>query len=677
MNPISRKPRAVSRKISTPSPRFASLTQANSTSQQQPLQAVDKQDLLQKYREVGNGHEAGEDIFGGAEESDFGLGDDFKTLKISSSDLNTIRQNHAEARKAIKFDDELGLQDQGTIFGKNGYSPLDSLSTSSPKQSVFTPVSRNSESTDRNNGIRRVTKESLSDFSEGEDTDITSEFNDNDFEDLDNIFGNEESGIYDKMNKILSNKKSALQKQADSEEIELRSQLEKQQEQQRNTLSDVNATLRLRDFNKIQIDAPKNNLTSQNLNILDQIENEKTVNYEYTRDDFEEFETGFEDNFESNLKNSRSVGPKATNMATVRSKASMPILSRNNSSSVRRFKSNMDLVGSYGFENIDEESMHNEPEFNYNNNVIRKLDRIPSFYNSNSNSRNSELSSRKSQLLTKYKEQALSEKEKKRQSRLARAGPEQSKHPKLGLVKYLNNNSVIKNPSIPTNNKMMRYNSVRQEWEGNEHDLLRFDSLSKPSLITMNELQDPIDDDSLKPKIGKLDVKDSRNPHMVYDNENRRWINLREEDDSIFNDIEDLVEDNGNLAKKEYVLASPPRQIKPNTLAFKGSISPFVVPNITHLQSPITTRGISQFTQRTASSNTNSSATESSEEEVDEAFKLSAKLIDKFYKEEVKIIKKTQHWFNANEAYDYNIKKMNFTDTEYYWEIRKMVMENE
>ncbi|KAK6457482.1 uncharacterized protein RJT20DRAFT_144111 [Scheffersomyces xylosifermentans] len=694
MNPASLKPKPLSRKISSTSPSFPNI--ASSSRQENK---TSKEDLLRRFQE--NPRRNSDDIFGANEEPDFELDDNFKTLKIGSKELETIRQSHqisqTDSKKSIKFEGDF-LDFNENDFANLGRSSFNSISTSSPKQSVFTPESGHndvfSNQADRPRYERvRVTKESLSEFSEGDDTDITSQMNDEDFEDLDNIFGAEESGIYDKMNKILIDKKSILQRQADKEEAELLNRMERQQELRNHTHQDANVTLKIKDFNQFQNDPPKN-LTSRNLSILDSMENERTVNYEYTRDDFDEFEDGFDDDFENNLRRGNSNRAKSSSNApigsSVRNKSSMPILGKSNSSQMRRFKSNMDIANFYGsnLEELDEDEFSDNetgPGFNYNNNVIRKLDRIPSFYNNNT--RGSELLHRKSQILGKYQEQALAQKEKNRMKRQLSKGINEHDKPKIGLVKYLNTNSVIRNPNIPTN-KIMKYNATSQRWEGNEYDLLRFDSLNKPSLVTLDEIQDPLslgknslaNNDTLKMSNGKPENRDSRNPHMVYDDENRRWINLREDDESIFNDIDDLIEDKRNSSnnsnKNAYKLSSPPRETTASrTNASKTNTSPFVLPPTAQLQSPIR-RGMSQFTQRTVSSNTISTTDESSDGDIDEVFKLSAKSIDKFIKEEAKITKKTQHWFNANETYDFS-SKSKLQSHDYYWEIRKMVIENE
>ena len=92
------------------------------------------------------------------------------------------------------------------------------------------------------------------------------------------------------------------------------------------------------------------------------MDNEKTVNYEYTRDDFEDFEDGFANNFEAKLR----VQP------------SMPTL--------RQSAPKLKKYNSYA-------------EFKCDNRVRLKLERIPSFYHKPQTILNN-----KDQVLNKYKE---------------------------------------------------------------------------------------------------------------------------------------------------------------------------------------------------------------------------------------------------------------------------------
>lgn len=624
MIPANRKAKLLNRKVSTPSPGL----RANINHK-----VEEKSDFLKRYQE-GNNPTEDNDIFGTIE-GGINFDDDFRTLRIGDLEPTTIRQGMALDDEIDDFEEKLGIQGIPNLA-----SPMDSISTSSPKLSLLTN-NRFAE-----NNRKRVTRKTLSEYSEGEDTDVTSQINEDDFDDLDNIFGAEESDIYDKMNQKLVAKQRKLEHDAEMEEVELQSKYSKQ------NLQPHDITLKIKDFNQFlssNDNDRKHNYNTLNLSYIDQIEN-KTINYEYTRDDFESFEDGFDNDFESKLQ---EKGPGRGGM---RSKSSMPNLKRNQSSSIKKYKSTMDI--NRRNLNLLAEEDEDDLGFNYNNNVIRKLDRIPSFYNSNSRA-NNDTSRKKHQLLNKYSEQARNENQRRKKHYADEANK------RMGTVKYLNTNSVVQNPNIPTNTKNMTYNAATKRWEGNDVDLLRFEDMHRPSLITLRDLQDPLNArGTINTTLGRIaqkadtEDKDNRNPNMVYDNENLRWINLNDESDSVFNEIPDLVEVSNT--PKDYQLSSPPSFMPPRAT--------FAVASDTKLQSPITRRGLSQFTQRTVSSNTNTS---DSSNEVNDEFRLTLKMMEKFYKEQEKIHKKTVHWFTANETYS----SKHEVNRDYYWEIRKMVMD--
>lgn len=650
MIPINRKPKLLNKKVSTPSPGLrGNLNLHNSE------KVEEKSDFLRRYQEVNNPSEDN-DIFGTIE-GGINFDDDFRTLRIGDFEPTTIQQGIALDEEIDDFEQQLGIQGITNLA-----SPMDSVSTSSPKLSLLTS-NRFAE-----NSRKRVTRKTLSEYSEGDDTDVTSQINEDDFDDLDNIFGAEESGIYDKINQKLKAKQKKLEHDAELEEVELKNKYNKQQSQQPHDI-----TLKIKDFNQFlssnDIEHTNNHNTLANLSYLDQIEN-KTINYEYTRDDFESFEDGFDKNFESKLQE------KGTIRGGMKCKSSMPNMKRNQASSIKKHKSTMDIHLNRRNHNLMEDENEDEfdPGFNYNNKVIRKLDRIPSFYNSNTRTNlANDTSRKKQQLLNKYSEQTR--KENQHRKKILHNSEEASL--RMGTVKYLNTNSVIQNPNIPTKTKNMTYNAASKRWEGNDVDLLRFENMHRPSLITLRDLQDPLNArGTINTTLGRITQKvetsehashdkDNRNPNMVYDNENLRWINLNDETDSVFNEIPDLV-DPSNPRNDDYQLSSPPSFMPPRA-TFAG-----IPPSHPKLQSPINHRGLSQFTQRTVSSNTNSSSN-SNDHNLSDEFNLSLKMMEKFYKEQEKIHKKTMHWFTANETYNSN-QTMN---RDYYWEIRKMVIDNE
>ncbi|KAI5966138.1 uncharacterized protein KGF55_000447 [Candida pseudojiufengensis] len=385
-------------------------------------------------------------------------------------------------------------------------SPSFQLSTQSPKSSG-----------------KRITRDGLSEYSEN-DTDLTSE-NSDEFEGWDECF-NKNQSIYQQLNQRLIARKVAQQKHAENE---LRQQQQQHHQNYLQNKRDPNQTLRIQ------------KLTNENLTLLDQLENEQTI--EISRDDNELFEDGFEE---------QSI----QKISKLKTEQSMPTLRQNN------------------------HTLKNFNSFNFNNKIKKKLDRIPSFYNP---------PIPKDQVLQKFKEFKTVH----------------HHHPNKKLNNYRTEKII--------NSNSMKFNKNLNKWEGNEEELIKFDK--KPSLITKKEINN---------------IPRKKQGNMFYDEENLKWINLDEEDEIL--DIPDLIEQT-NL----------------------------------QLQSPI--RGLSQYTQRTAStvnfpqpSNNNK---KSSTININNDYKLNQKLIEKFVKEEQKIDRKISHWFiDSNE-----IRK------DYYWEIRKMVME--
>ncbi|EGW34635.1 uncharacterized protein SPAPADRAFT_47726 [Spathaspora passalidarum NRRL Y-27907] len=567
-----------------------------------------KAQLLTRFADNDNDDE----IFGDIEGIDFGHNP--SQLNNNQNVLPSGINRHDDGVETLKME-QLVLED--SPINKTTPSPSYHIGD---KLDSLKPRSKSSTSSSGEVAHRRVMRECLSEYSEDLDTDVTSEFTDNDFQGLDDIFQGETS-----MKQRLNAKISEQEKVAEREQEELRMLYSSRREKIIDFDNDPNQTLKLKDFSMFQQD---NKLTNENLNLLDMIESENTVNYEYTRDDFAKFEDGFDVNFEQNIQ--RQIKQKPP----IRAKQSMPVLRGNNGSAVKKFKSTMDFGTLRGIReaDIDEEEEEEEvaadlPEFHFNNNIIRKLDRIPSFYNNNTSNNNPA----KAELLNKYKEQH----EHKHKSKIKHQNPK----PKLGTVKYLNNNSIITDPVYPTPKKTMKFNAAMNRWEGNEIDLVRFETVTKPTLITFRELQQQKEQPKTK-------------PNMVYDQENLRWVNMNHDDESVFHDIPDLVE------AKPYRLNSPP------------GLTPYPQqPQEPQRISPIN-RGASQFTQRTMSSLTSKSNLQQDAEQWRQEFQLSGKLIEKFQKEEVKIVKKIKRWF-INGIGDYQFNR------DYYWEIRKMVMENE
>lgn len=477
-----------------------------------------------------------------------------------------------------------------------------------------------------------IRRRSLSDYSEGTQTDIT-EMNEEDFEELDDIFGKEESGIYSsggqnphmadtsRAGEQLSRKKKQLQQEAEIEDQELYLRYKKSHG------DDVN-TLKLKDLHRFQ---------QESILDKDALENERTVNYEYTRDDFESFEDGFDLNLPTKIEPSklRQLQSSTTDNRRIQHKMSMPVFPNSlKLSKQSKFRSTMDLAGSL--------NNNEHPVFNNSNKLIKKLGRMPLFHNRKElddvlDQQNEELNYNmertKKELLEKYME--ITEKQKQMKASPRKTGPAMERvksalRSGVGLVRYLNHKSAA---PVVSGNGRMKFNARTKRWEGNEHDLLRFDEQNHdtirkhPSLITSQDIDKRAD--TIK-------------GNMKYDAENLRWINM-DEDDNVFDDLPDL---------------------EPN--------------DIPHYQMPPPTivgeRGVSAFTQRTVSTVSSDRSSALSTNAGDE-FQLNPKLTAKFQKEEAKIRKKTHHWFAPNEHFKLDRQKP--FSSEYYWDIRKMVMDDD
>lgn len=385
-------------------------------------------------------------------------------------------------------------------------------------------------------------------------------------------------------------------------------------------------------------------------------------------------------------------------------KQSMPSLAKNHTNTIKKFKSTMDLTGDTLHE-LPQEHQHPQQQpqgFNFNNRVINKLDRIPSFYNK---PKIPDPESR-IQLLDKYAERKDKD---KANAKVNERGNTKSihtsdhhqnhrchPHKKMGHVRYLNEGGTNSNGetyNIIPRSKSMVFNKAQNRWEGNEVDLLRFEH--KPSLITLKEIE-PAHKDTNYDALNNDEFDDDfpgkkRHGNMLYDNVNLKWINLDQDDEYIFDDIPDLIEPLETIRQHHNQQQQQQQQQRdqhsPTRPTLGGTNMIYV------LQSPISRRGLSQFTQRTTSS-TNTISTQQqhpsmtrskstllrsqsslSQQQQHQSANdngamiplVSQKLIDKFAKEEAKINRKINHWF---------IDDNNDVKLDYYWEIRNLIMEN-
>lgn len=567
----------------------------------------------------------------------FGLEDEFGTLRLSPhKQIDPRPPSKSISQKPslspgfmMKF---VEPQEEHLSFDKDFdandvFNPRNLLKQN---QAFVTPKANPSPGTASNTSpIRR---RSLSDYSEGTDTGLTSELDDGDFEEeIDDIFGKEESGIYSsggrsnsanfsKAGQVLSTKREELQRQAEKEEAEMYERYKKLKQ------ADVN-TLKLKDHN---------GFLPTNPNHLDALENDGTVNYEYTRDDDEAFEDGFELDQPLDLEISklhRSVR-SSSKSRTLEREMLMPNFPKSlEPSRPTKFKSTMDLNGA---------SRSNHPLFNDDNDIIKRLNRMPSFHQQskpqkNDDEINRDMELRKKELLEKYME--ITERQKKLNTSPKKnknfTRDSASKRRGVGLVKFLNQGNNV--PAVNANGKM-KYNHANQRWEGNEHDLVRFEEYEnqqqakKPGLIRKQDFQTRMEEVQ---------------GNMRYDAENLRWINTDEDDmenERIFEDLPDL---------------------EPN------DIPQYSQPQFNF---DIQGRGVSTFTQRTILTTSSDRSSAIGRQNVEAEFQLLARNLSRFEKEEAKIRRKTHTWFAPKEQYRLN-RHNKFTG-DYFWEIRKMVCED-
>ena len=617
MNSINRNSKPISRK---PSSFRSGLNITPTTNKAGRFSS--KSDLLARFQDNEDNNDE-DDIFEGGAFEDLPIDDEFKTLKISPNELETLRfkqdhvSNHSNninnrIHQFQEDSDDQGFEDEDFVRDNLQLNYRTTLNEPDDDELKLSPGTISTSSPKP-----RMRSKSLSEYSEDtNDTDVTSQFNDDDFDDIndvDDIFGNEESGIYSsggngntsKANRHLLMKQQKLQNDAEIEERELFKKYKR-------LANDETNTLKLKDFtfydhNPIDTDA---------------LENEKTVDYEYTKDDFENFEDGFDMDVPIKLDVDKlkqyARGNKAVSM-----KSSMPNFNnKNNLSKTKKYKSTMDLVNEF-------ETQH--PVFNNNNKIIRKLDRIPSFYNKNdamksTNSKlNHDIELEKQQLLNKYME--ITEKQNRlnnrhRKKNLSMKNPN-GKSKRIGLVRYLNDNPIPQ----PNNNSKMKYNPINKKWEGNDIDLVKFENLNvpKPLLISFNEFKNNMKDKKIQ-------------GNMVYDPDQLKWINLNKDEDNVFQGLPDL----------------------PDLQIHKRSVSNSPTKNVG--------RGVSAFTQRTGSTNSITSNSPNSSE-----FEIPPRLIEKFHKEEMKLLKKINYWFQQK---NHDLINSDFNHN-YFWEIRKMVIDNE
>ena len=543
----------------------------------------------------------------------------------------------------------------------------------------------------------KLRRKSLSSYSENvtetDDTEV-SEFADAELEDVDNIFGFEESGVYSsggaqgsknsKAKSLLQLKQKELQIRAEREEQELLKRAQQHGGMDYFDDQRVN-TLKLKDFH---VNSSQTDLEA------DALENERTVNYEYTRDDFDDFEDGFELSSPMNL-NSKLMPKKS--MPQFREP---PALKRNH---MKKYHLLMDVH----LKLQDTETSTGHPFFNdRNNKLMRKLNRIPSFYRKPDQNLDEEdldllddldeekemqmramdmqMEEKKRQLLDKYVEITNHQIQNKKRHRTT---PKSSSQ-KLGLVRCLNDGNGL--PSgIVEGNQHMKYNPQKQRWEGNYIDLYKFNSIkslrtSKPRLITKEDYSGDKDRlwllVQLTKEVPEEQVLEKVVGNMKYDALAMKWVNMEEEDD-IFATVPDLATMRPKPKLKPTKVKSQAYLLSPKNKQISTLIKNLPIPRkLSKLHRGVS--GLSAFTQTTETTSSGSSESSLGDEtelqhELLAELTLDGKLLERFEKEEARYVRKTKYWFNENERYNVRNIDPATHGKDYYWEIRKMVTEDE
>lgn len=264
--------------------------------------------------------------------------------------------------------------------------------------------------------------------------------------------------------------------------------------------------------------------------------------------------------------------------------------------------------------------------YNFNEGVKNRLTRIPLFYRQTNDLG---LSRQMSKMLLNANQPTHPSKLKN--EFLARyrddAKPRRKPAPKMQTFRELPANVLV--------TSSMKFNKDKSVWEGNDGDLARFE---RPLLIEphANESQ-PLAD------------------HMVYDPKNGRWINTKPDDEElIFNDIPDLSDERYLWRQpSQYKLVAPPK------MGFDRR--PL-------LQLPMKSRDRKRVVSQPSMAHIPLAG---------EDYQMSDDLIRRFHREQAKIEKKVNNWFNVGEAYDFrevNEGAAAFS-RDYLWEIHKLVLD--
>lgn len=665
------------------------------------------------------GHEGPATLRGASEY--FSLDDNFETLKIQGEDLATLRaqqgaatglQEPREPREPREPPESREPRLRGSFHLNRSLTP-----TLRPREDLVSPQRVNYREEEHDaflDGFDGLSPETLSTSSpkprmkgkllseyseenEADDTDVTSEFDVADMAGVDDIFGCEESGVYSSGGFKKSpggrphKSRAKTMLELKQQELLARAELEEQEMIQRygaklEAHGGKTNTLKLKDFNcAIEKDA---------------LENEKTINYEYTRDDYDDFEEGFE--LSTPLRLAARGGQRV-----VSNKLSMPQIDAKAPAPMKRYRSMMNVKADEG------ESQR------VKDNLMRKLNRIPSFHNPQrlaskglaigldhieelqphnetyTRKMDMEMEYKKQQLLEKYME-ITNHQRRHRATHGAHTRSQVRKRPgsTLGLVRYLNDQSMPPHMGGPKPSPM-HYNPSEHRWEGNDIDLYKFESIralpaARPKFIPHRSLV--AHDDATDAKVVG---------NMRYDPLAMRWVKVNsyedeEEEEDVFDDLPDLPEPPRRLTKTALAAVAHSKSQqnlqKRASTNFRKSTSTNTIKSLLKLGYPRYAkppvdhnRGVSTtslFTQRTSSTSTSSL----NEDVVDDTLIqqqfimpelfLDDRLIERFAKEEAKWLKKTKNWFDEGERFNFEDDPTRISK-DYYWEIRKMVCEDE
>lgn len=643
----------------------------------------------------------------------FNLDDNFKTLTIRGEDLATLRAQQGVVTGLQEPREPREPRLRGSFHLNRSSTP-----TLRPREEVVSPQRVDYAEEEHNafldgfDGLSpgtlstsspkpRMKGKLLSEYSEeneAEDTDVTSEFDVADMADVDDIFGCEESGVYSsgglkkspggrprksRAKTMLELKQQELLARAEQEEQEMMQRYGSKLEARGGKTN----TLKLKDFNQARRAIEK-----------DALENEKTINYEYTRDDFDDFEEGFE--LSTPLRLAARGGQRV-----VSNKLSMPHIDAKAPAPMKRYRSMMNVKADEG------ESQR------VKHNLMRKLNRIPSFHNPQrlaskglaigldhieelqphnetyTSKMDMEMEYKKQQLLEKYME-ITNHQRQHRATHGAHSRSQVRKRPgsTLGLVRYLNDQSMPPHVGGPKPSPM-HYNPSEHRWEGNDIDLYKFESIralpaARPKLIP-HRSQVAHDDAADAKVVG----------NMRYDPIAMRWVKVNpydDDDEDVFDDLPDLPEPPRRLAKTALAAMAHSKSHqnlqKRASTNFRKSTSTNTIKSLLKLGYPRYAklpidhnRGVSTtslFTQRTSSTSTSSLNDDGVDDTlIQQQFimpelYLDDRLIERFAKEEVKWLKKTKNWFGEGERFNFEDDPTRISK-EYYWEIRKMVTEDE